>query len=121
MENDLRFDILRKRELAYSSELVENITIKSCGVFLWTRIAVASILSGIGHGDRVSDLQDRLDTLPEELEQLYDKILNSLDHFYVEHAAQLFSSLGRAHPHQVHFYCLSRTTRTTGEKQLITH
>jgi len=90
MENDPRFDLLRKRELAYASKLVENIVVKSSGVFLWTRIAVASILSGIGHGDRVSDLQTRLDTLPEELEQLYNKILNSLDPFYLEHAAQLF-------------------------------
>jgi hypothetical protein len=43
-----------------------------------------------GHGDRISDMQKRLGALPTELEELYDRILLSLDPFYLEHAAHLF-------------------------------
>lgn len=69
---------------------MEKIVIKSSGVFLWVRIVVQSLLSGLGHGDRVSDLERRLDSLPPDLEDLYNKILSSLDPFYLEHAAQYF-------------------------------
>jgi hypothetical protein len=60
------------------------------GVFLWVRLVVVSLLAGMRHGDRFSDLQRRLDLLPDRLEDLYMKILQSLDPFYLEHAAQLF-------------------------------
>jgi hypothetical protein len=63
---------------------------KASGVFLWVRLVVVSLLAGMRHGDRFSDLQRRLDLLPDRLEDLYMKILQSLDPFYLEHAAQLF-------------------------------
>jgi AAA ATPase domain len=90
MDKDLGFELLSKREPAYASELVENIVEKASGVFLWVRLAVFSIVNGMGHGDRISDLQKRLDALPTELEELYDRILLSLDPFYLEHTAHLF-------------------------------
>jgi hypothetical protein len=84
------FSLLREREPLYSDNLVENIVSKASGVFLWVRLVVGSLLTGMGHGDRIVDLQRRLDLLPPELEELYDKMLHSLDPFYLEHAAQLF-------------------------------
>jgi hypothetical protein len=90
MENNEGFDFLCRREPSYATQLVENIIIKSAGVFLWVRLVVASILAGMAYGDRISDLQKRLDALPSELEELYDRMLYSLDPFYLEHAAQLF-------------------------------
>lgn len=87
---DTGFSLLRQREPSYAEELVENVVIKSSGVFLWVRLVVQSLLSGVGHGDRVSDLERRLDSLPPDLEDLYNKILSSLDPFYLEHAAQYF-------------------------------
>jgi hypothetical protein len=42
------------------------------------------------HGDRILDLQRRLDMLPPELERLYEAILKSIDPFYLENAVQLF-------------------------------
>ncbi|RFU27505.1 hypothetical protein B7463_g8821, partial [Scytalidium lignicola] len=90
MEEKEGFKFLHQREPAYAAQLVENIISKSSGVFLWVRLVVASILGGMAYGDRISDLQKRLDALPPELEELYDKMLSSLDPFYLEHAAQLF-------------------------------
>lgn len=91
--NDSGFALLREREPSYADELVENVAEKASGVFLWVRLVVQSLLRGLGHGDRVSDLQRRLDFLPPELEKLYDSMLSSLDPFYLEHAAQLFKLL----------------------------
>jgi energy-coupling factor transporter ATP-binding protein EcfA2 len=90
MEIDEGFQLLCSLEPAFGRQLIENITIKSEGVFLWVRLVVASLLGGMNYGDRVSDLQRRLDALPSELEELYDRMLASLDPFYLEHAAQLF-------------------------------
>ena len=42
-------------------------------------------------GDRLQDFQRRLDELPADLESLYEKMLYSLDPFYLEHAAQNFA------------------------------
>ncbi|KAH0559273.1 hypothetical protein GP486_004211 [Trichoglossum hirsutum] len=89
-QRDPSFAQLRSRESKYADQLVENIVSKACGVFLWVHLVVASLLAGMGYGDRVSDLQRRLDLLPPDLEKLYEKILQSLDPFYLEHAAQLF-------------------------------
>jgi hypothetical protein len=87
---DTGFALLREREQSFANQLVENIVQKASGVFLWVRIVVSSLLSGLGSGDRVADLQKILNTLPPELEELYEKILLSLDPHYLEHAAQIF-------------------------------
>ncbi|KAI9685267.1 MAG: hypothetical protein M1822_004640 [Bathelium mastoideum] len=87
---DPGFSRLQCLEPAYAEQLVNNIVTKSSGVFLWVTLVVTSLLSGMEHGDRVKDIQKRLDLLPSELEQLYGKILQSLNPFYLEHAAQLF-------------------------------
>ena len=90
LRDDCRFAQLRKREPEYADQLIENVVSKASGVFLWVHLVVASLLAGMGFGDRVSDLQKRLDLLPQDLERLYDNILQNLDPFYLEHAAQLF-------------------------------
>ena len=90
LKADPAFALLQRREPVYAGQLIINIVSKSLGVFLWVRLVVSSLLAGMGHGDRISDLQRRLDLLPPELEQLYEKMLDSLDPFYLEHAAQLF-------------------------------
>lgn len=81
---------LCKREPGFADQLVNNIVNKASGVFLWVHLVVASLLTGMEFADRVSDLQKRLECLPPDLELLYEKIILSLDPFYLEHAAQLF-------------------------------
>ncbi|KAF2730836.1 hypothetical protein EJ04DRAFT_567369 [Polyplosphaeria fusca] len=82
------FEGLRIWETKFATQFIENIVTKASGVFLWVHLVVSSLLAGMTHGDRVSDLQKRLDLLLPDLENLYAKILNSLDEFYLEHAAQ---------------------------------
>ena len=94
--NKPEFVELKKREPKYASELLKNIAQKSSGVFLWVNLVVHSLLAGLVNGDRVSDLQKRLAFLPPDLENLYEKMLNSLDPFYLEHASQIFQHVRTA-------------------------
>ena len=104
--NNSEFVELQKRESGYASELLKDIAQKSSGVFLWVNLVVHSLLAGLVNGDRVSDLQRRLDFLPPDLEDLYEKMLNSLDPFYLEHASQIFQHV-RAASEPPSLLCLS--------------
>lgn len=90
MQGNQGFKQLLRREPQFANQLIENVVSKASGVFLWVNLVVESLLAGMSYGDRTSDLQRRLDLLPPDLENLYEKILKSLDPFYLEHAAQLF-------------------------------
>ncbi|OQV04091.1 NACHT domain-containing protein isoform 2 [Cladophialophora immunda] len=85
------FAQLRRREEEFADQLIESIVVKADGVFLWVTLVVSSLIAGMNAGDRVSDFMRRLDQLPPDLSKLYEKMLLSLDHFYLDHASQLFS------------------------------
>lgn len=83
------------RELSWAdplnaSELIRSITKKASGVFLWVVLAVDSLVKGIADGDRVKDLEARLEEIPEELEELFSKMLHGLEGRYFQDAARLF-------------------------------
>jgi hypothetical protein len=84
------FARLMMREPEYAAKLIDQIITKSSGVFLWVRIVVQSLVTGLTNDDRIRDLQERLNALPPDLEQLYGKILKDLDPFYLAHASQYF-------------------------------
>lgn len=81
---------LEKGDRKLAAQLCDDVTEKASGVFLWVRLAVQSLLRGIANGDRVIDLTRRLEDLPEDLEMLFCKILDSVDPAYKMHSAQLF-------------------------------
>lgn len=86
----LGFLELEKGDYKLAAQLCDDITEKASGVFLWVRLVVQSLLRGIADGDRVIDLMRRLKDLPEDLEMLFHKILDSVDPTYKVHSAQLF-------------------------------
>jgi len=88
---DAGFEMLRLREPGFADQLLDNVVSRSAGVFLWVSLVVSSLLSGMTYGDRVVDLQRRLDLLPDDLEALFEKMLLSIDKFYLEHAAEYFA------------------------------
>lgn len=49
------------------------------GVFLWVRLVVYSLLNGVGHHDSPSALRQKLKALPKDLDELFDKLLGSID------------------------------------------
>jgi len=89
-DDNTGFSELERRESTYAKALKEKIGKKAAGVFLWVHLVVNSLLAGLMNGDRVSDLERRLELLPPDLDKLYQKMLGSVDPFYHSHASQLF-------------------------------
>ncbi|KAK0673202.1 hypothetical protein QBC41DRAFT_352895 [Cercophora samala] len=92
------FKRLQAREPRFARQLAKDIVEKAQGVFLWVCVVVTSLLAGMKNDDRIIDLQRRLDTLPPDLEDLYDAIVKSWDPFYFQHAAQYFKLLEATGP-----------------------
>jgi hypothetical protein len=89
--NDNKYFVrLRTREPDRASRLVSNVVDKAAGVFLWVYVVVSELLDGLSNADRMSDLQTRLDSLPPDLEVLFNKLLEDLEPIYFTHACQLF-------------------------------
>ncbi|CZR62663.1 uncharacterized protein PAC_12560 [Phialocephala subalpina] len=85
------FLALQRQEPYYTSCLIESIAVQSDGVFLWVFLVVRSLMAGLSNSDRISDLQRRLEDLPSDLEDLYQKMFDSIEPFYVSGAYQLLS------------------------------
>ncbi|EMT65750.1 Vegetative incompatibility protein HET-E-1 [Fusarium odoratissimum] len=85
-----QFARFQKLHPQFAGALSHSIADKASGVFLWVTIVVASLLAGMMAGDRVEDLKNRLNLLPSEMDELYGRIIDSIDPLYREHAAQLF-------------------------------
>jgi energy-coupling factor transporter ATP-binding protein EcfA2 len=60
--------------------LLNNIVDMSDGVFLWARLVVRSLVSGITHSDSPRDLHERLENTPKDLNGLFRKMLDGVDH-----------------------------------------
>ena len=88
-------------QLAYSSfrlkDTVDTIVEKAEGVFLWVNLAVRDQLEGIRNGDDAEQLRERLELLPEEIEELYCQMVQKIDKVYrkeVAHYLQLVLLIG---------------------------
>lgn len=79
-----------------AKSLVIEVTGKACGVFLWVRLVVVSLLEGLRDGDSVADLKERLLEIPTDLEALFWRILHCLGRTYLGHASRLFQLIHAA-------------------------
>jgi hypothetical protein len=75
---------------AKASQLIDNTCTKASGVFLWVFLVTESLIDGIGEREKLSELQKRLESLPSDLEHLFQKILDNLDFRRLDRASQLF-------------------------------
>lgn len=91
------FAQLRKIDGNGAKVLIDEVTKKSAGVFLWVRLVVKSLLEGLRDGDTLEDLQARLVLLPRDLEALFKKILDDLDPAYFEEASQFLQIVRASH------------------------
>ncbi|KAI8630989.1 hypothetical protein F5Y19DRAFT_463797 [Xylariaceae sp. FL1651] len=73
--------------------LVEQVTQKASGVFLWVVLVVKSLLEGLQDGDTIADLQARLLLLPGDLGELFEKILRELQPAYLEQASRILQAV----------------------------
>jgi hypothetical protein len=64
------FKTYQQLDPSFASQLIQNVCVKSSGVFLWVYLVTQSLLDGVSGGERLSDLQSRLEALPADLENL---------------------------------------------------
>jgi hypothetical protein len=101
--SNLGFAELQGRDPQSASALIDNVSTKASGVFLWITLITQSLLEGLAYGERLSQLQKRLDSPPADLETLFWRILNPVD---FERASQLFQIV-RASQEQLNILQLS--------------
>ena len=58
--------------------LVRTIARHSEGVFLWARFAIEEVVEGHSRGENLNELVERLEKLPKELEQKYERIFQRM-------------------------------------------
>ncbi|XPS76150.1 hypothetical protein M3J07_008206 [Ascochyta lentis] len=84
------FSHYERSDREFSAGLIKDVCKKSEGVFLWVHLVSNSLLEGLSDGERPVDLHKRLDSLPTDLEELFEKILGGLDTWHAERSSQLF-------------------------------
>ena len=89
-----------------SEFLIQSVSEKASGVFLWVVLVVRSLMEGLRDGDRLPDLQRRLDSLPPELDDLFRTILHHFDRRLIKQASALFQMV-KASPSPLSLLCLS--------------
>ncbi|KAK8193866.1 uncharacterized protein BKA78DRAFT_313113 [Phyllosticta capitalensis] len=91
-------------------EIVDEITFKAEGVFLWVFLVVRMLLDGPEEGAGFRDLQRKLDSYPPELDGLFDRIYQTIKpEFRVDTARMLKIRLqARYHWSLVPFYLMDR-------------
>lgn len=79
--------------------LVDEIVLLASGVFLWINLVVRSLCDGLTNGDDISDLQNRLQKIPRDLESFFQHIFDGIDEIYREQTAVIFRTTTEAdHP-----------------------
>lgn len=72
------------------ADLVEGVTKKAQGVFLWIYLVVRSLSEGLTNGDSILTLKERVKRLPADLEGFFKHILSSVDSIYHGQMVQTF-------------------------------
>lgn len=96
LHEDGKFQKLQLSNRSEASGLVNDITSRAQGVFLWTFLVVQSILRGLRNEDEISDLRRRVQSLPDDLSEYFDRMLQSIEGVYQQRASRLFLTLSVA-------------------------
>lgn len=76
---------------SYSS-LIEEVSIRARGVFLWVFLVVKDLLDGLTYNDSVQTMMQRLDQFPQGLEEFFQHIMDSVPSVYRNAASRTFSA-----------------------------
>ncbi|KAI1779180.1 hypothetical protein F4818DRAFT_241423 [Hypoxylon cercidicola] len=87
-------------------KLLSDILDKAQGVFLWVSVVTRELLARLQEGDKLSDLREAVDALPDDLSTLFQVIWRRTNSQYHGEAAQYFSILNVYHEHNLVPYAL---------------
>ena len=88
--------------------LIKEVVQKAQGVFIWVRLVGDDLSQGLESGDTDAELQARLDNIPSELEDLYERIVDKIPASYLCDTANYFQILGCAtQPLSLEEFCIA--------------
>jgi hypothetical protein len=73
---------LRQKEPERMLRLTTGLVDKAPGVFQWVALVCRALLDGLDNYDRLAELKQIVDELPEELEEVYEFMLLKISHTY---------------------------------------
>jgi hypothetical protein len=90
-----------------AAKLTLDVVQKAQGIFIWVSLVVRSLLDGLTDGAKLSDLQSTLDSLPEDISDLYDNIWAKLlqTSRNIQNSSEIFQ-MTRASIGSLHFLTL---------------
>lgn len=89
-----RFEALRRQSSVEAADgLVDEITARAEGVFLWVYYVVRSLLRGLSNRDDIHVLHTRVQQFPQELTDFFKHMFNAIDSVYKQQAAILLKVL----------------------------
>lgn len=93
LKQDTRFQALASKNAVAAQLLIKSIVDKAQGVFLWVVVVIRLLLSSLQDGDKLCELQDQLEKIPEALggkQGLYALMLRNIK---VQHRMQCLQLL----------------------------
>ncbi|KAH7127161.1 hypothetical protein B0J11DRAFT_605192 [Dendryphion nanum] len=76
-----------------SSKIIREIEEKAQGVFLWVRLVIELLISSLKAGDSIEELQVQLHSLPNDLRDLYRRMMSQIPLEYQLQAMEIFQIL----------------------------
>ena len=83
------FGRLRHAKPKGCSRLVDDITDKAQGVFLWVYLVVRSLLRGLNNDDGLKELRQRLREYPQTLDGYFQRMSDRIEKLYRSHSARI--------------------------------
>lgn len=87
------YQCLLKTHQPEATDLIEIISQKSEGVFFWVALVVKSLARGLDNWDDLAILQKRVADFPSDLDEFFQRMLDSIEDVYRETASRTFSML----------------------------
>ncbi|KAK5057776.1 hypothetical protein LTR84_011777 [Exophiala bonariae] len=78
LQSHPRFQFIIRRDSEGATQLVQDISRKSSGVFLWVRLVVEELRAGLRDGDNIVRLSRKLDVIPADLNEYFQRMMNSI-------------------------------------------
>ncbi|KAI1056888.1 hypothetical protein LB507_002420 [Fusarium sp. FIESC RH6] len=75
------------------SGIKDTIVQRAQGVFLWVYLVVNSLKRGLLKDDNYSDLQNRLNELPDDLQKYFEHMLESIETIYWDSTTRIFRTV----------------------------
>ncbi|KAI1382477.1 hypothetical protein F4677DRAFT_26786 [Hypoxylon crocopeplum] len=89
-EQDANYQAMEDKD-QHGDDLIQEIVEGANGVFLWVFLVVKSFQEGFMYGDSVFKLRERLNSIPRDLNQYFERILLSdITEFYRGQSAEMF-------------------------------